>query len=158
VISPAREEQIDLAEEPEHRRDSTQRQQAEAEAQGDQRILLVETGVIGDAVTAGAQREQNDAGERPQIHEQVGRHVEHHRRIALLGSADEADHHEAGLTDRAVGQHPLHRGLGQGDDVAEHHAQHGQHGEQELPLGIEAGEAAHQDPQRQGEAGGLGAH
>ena len=48
--------------------------------------------------------------------------------------------------------------MGQGHHVAQHHAQHRQHGEQQLPLGIKALEAAHQDAQGQGKAGGLGAH
>ena len=108
---------------------------------------MIKAGVISDAVGAGAQREQDDAGEGAQIHEQVGRHVEHHRGEAVFGAAHQADHHEAGLADGAVGQHPFHRGLGQGHHVAQHHAEHRKHGEKQLPLGIKALEAAHQDAQ-----------
>ena len=56
---------------------------------------------LGDAVAAGAQREENDAGEGAQVHEQIGRHVKHHRGEAFLGAADQADHHESRQIGRA---------------------------------------------------------
>ncbi len=158
AIGPTGKEEIDLAEKSEHRWDAAQREQAKAEPQSDQRVFLIEAGVVGNAIAAGSQREQDHAGEGPQIHEQVGRHVEHHRGEAFFGAADQADHHEARLADGAVGQHPLHGCLRQGHNVAQGHAEHGQHCEQQLPLGLEAFKAAHQQAQSQGETSGLGAH
>ena len=147
MVGPAGEKQVDLAEETQHGRDATQRQQAEAQSEGDEWILLIQAGVIRDPVAARSDREQDDAGEGPEIHEQIGSHIENHRGETVLGAADHADHHEAGLTDRAVGQHPFHGGLGQCHHVAQRHAEHRQNGEQQLPLAIKSSKTTHQDPQ-----------
>ena len=97
MVGPASKEQVNLAEKAQHGRNASQRQQAEAQPQGDQGIFLIETGVIGDAITAGAQRKQDDAGKGPQVHEQVGRHVQDHGGKAIGGAAHQANHHKASL-------------------------------------------------------------
>ncbi len=99
MVGPAGKEQVNLAEKSEHRRNSPQREQAEAQAQGDQWILLVEAGIVCDAIGARAQREENDAGKGAKIHKQIGGHVQHHGRKAILGAANHANHHKAGLAD-----------------------------------------------------------
>ena len=158
MIGPAGKEQVDLSKEAQHRWDSAQGEQAEAQAEGDQRVFLIETGVIGNPVAACSDREQDDAGEGPQIHEQIGRHVEHHCGEAVFGAADHSDHHESGLANRAVGQHPFHRCLCQSHHVAQGHAQHGQDCEEQLPLAIEGTETAHQNSQCQRKPCGFGSH
>ena len=155
MVSPAGEEQIDLPEEAQHRWDASKREKAEAEPKCDQGVLLVEPRVIGDAITSGADREQDDAGESSQVHEQVSGHVEHHRGETVFGAAHQTDHHESGLPDGAVGKHPLHRGLSECNDVAEGHAQHRENGEKQFPLGVEAAETANEQSKGQGESRGL---
>ena len=100
---------------------------------------------IGDAITAGAKGEQNDAGEGTEIHEEISRHIKNHGGKSVFGATYKADHHEAGLTNGAVGQHPFHRCLRQGNNVAKNHAEQGQNSEQEFPLGIKTLKATHQN-------------
>ena len=158
MVRPTGKEQIDLSEETQHWRNATQRKQAKTEAEGDQGILLVKPRIIRNSIASCADREEDDAGEGPQVHEQVGRHVQNHGRETVLGAADHADHHEAGLADRAVGQHALHRGLGESNNVAQGHAQHRQNGEQQFPLIVKGTKATHQDAKGQGESGRFGTH
>ena len=61
------------------------------------------------------------------------------------------------MGDRAVGQHPLDVGLGQGDEVAEGHGQNGQDNDHRQPVRFQGPECLHEQPQDQGEGTDLGA-
>ena len=101
-----------LPEETKHRWNSTKGKEAETQTKGDQGIFLIQARIVRNPVTTRSDREQDDASECTKIHEEIGGHVEHHCGKAVFSAAHKADHHKAGLSNRAVSQHPLHRGLG----------------------------------------------
>ena len=86
--------------------------------------------------------ERGDAGEGAQVHERVGREVEQDRLEALRSRPRavhrQADHDVAGVSDRAVRQHPLDVVLAQRHEVAQGHREHREHAIDEPPVAAAA--------------------
>ena len=63
MISPTGEEEVYFGKETNHRWNASEGKKGEAQPQGNQGVFLIQPCEIGDAITAGTQGEQNDAGE-----------------------------------------------------------------------------------------------
>ena len=155
-----REDHVRLGKEAGGRRDPGQRQEEEDHQDAQRGLAAAEAGERLEA--AGDARpllERGHDGERTEIHEGVGGHVEEEALEPLelaAGVCREADHHVAGVGDRGVRQHPLDVVLGDGHEVAERHRQRREDEDHDDPLVLERGQGLGEDPQDEGERADLG--
>ena len=154
-----RPEEEELSDESNQRGKARQREHEDRHQDAERLVAVAEAGEVVELVVLALSVDQNrEDGEGAEVHEDVSRQVEEHRRHAVATAGDDADQHVAALGDSGVGEQTLHARLDDRGQVADDHAQHGDEGQEHLPFGGDVGEAGAEDADDHGEGRRLGAH
>ena len=101
--------------------------------------LPTESGVFLDLETVlSLARYQYDDGERADIHQRVGQQIEQEPRSGRFIGSDDRHHEVTRVRDPGIGEHPLDAHLHRGDEIGDHHREHGQPPQNRPPILIGA--------------------